>query len=283
VTPPLRFTVALASGLIASTAVAAFADDAGMDMSGMDMSGADMSGMNTKSSGETATASRFALTAGVSLVAAAFSTMYYPSGSYEGAIPSVEGSYGRVSAGVALPLYHLDANGLGGNGLGDAMIHGAATLVTSEHASFGAMAMVSVPTGDTSERFGMGAVMLMPSLWGMTTIGHVTVSASAGYSAAIGGRSDVDMHGMMALVDPMNMSEITWSGGAEYAIGAGVRAGARLTGGIPIADPGGVERVIAGGHVAWGRKQLQTSAEIQAGLAGDPFSIRAVISTALRF
>ncbi len=267
----------LVAGLIASATGSARADMQGMDMSGMDMSSASAKG------DEPVKAPQMALTAGLSLVAASFATMYYPSGSYEGAIPSIEWSYGRFSAGAALPLYHLDANGLGNNGLGDALIHGAATLVTTDHASFGAMAMVSVPTGDNSMRFGMGAVMLMPSLWGVTTVGRVSLSASAGYSAAIDGRSDVDMHGMMALVDPMNMSEITWAGGADIAIGAGVRAGARVTGGIPVDDPGGVERVIAGGHIAWGRKQLQTSAEVQAGLAGDPFSIRAVIATALRF
>ncbi len=91
------------------------------------------------------------------------------------------------------------------------------------------------------------------------------------------------VHGMQPLVEPMNMSEITWSGQGDLAIASGVSAGARVSGGVPVHSLGGITRVIGALGVAWGTRRVETSAELQAGIAGDPFTIRAVFATALRF
>jgi hypothetical protein len=81
----------------------------------------------------------------------------------------------------------------------------------------------------------------------------------------------------------MNMSELTWSAGGEVAIAEGVRGGARFTGGIPVGSMPGTDRVVGAVRAAWGAGRYDTAVEIQAGLVGDPFTIRGVLSTALRF
>jgi hypothetical protein len=79
----------------------------------------------------------------------------------------------------------------------------------------------------------------------------------------------------------MNERELTWSAGGDTELGADFRAGARLAGGIPFGA--GSERVVAGVRVGWDRGRVTTAAELQAGLAGDPFTLRGVVETALRF
>ena len=87
---------------------------------------------------------------------------------------------------------------------------------------------------------------------------------------------------MAPLVEPMNMSELTWSAGGAVALGGGVQVGSRLSGGVPVALSG-QDRLIGSLRAAWGGYGVDTAAELQLGLAGDPFNIRAVLSTALRF
>jgi hypothetical protein len=81
----------------------------------------------------------------------------------------------------------------------------------------------------------------------------------------------------------MNMSEITWGGGGDVAVADDVRVGARVSGGVPVGALPGHERVEGAVRVAWGKGRVDTAAELQAGLVGDPFTVRGVVSTALRF
>ncbi len=220
--------------------------------------------------------------ASVSLLAASFSTTFY-AGDYEGVTPAFGWSMGRFAAGASLPYYRLYENGLQTYGVGDFVAHGQATLLESRDVQLGALFGVSVPTGNSDIGLGMGHVMLMPAGWGAWRHDAVVVTATLGYSRAIVDASSHHDHGMWPLVEPMNMSEITWSGAGEVAIGEGVRAGARLSGGVPVGALPGSDRVIAAARVAWGTGRVDTAAEIQAGLAGDPFTLRGVVSTALRF
>jgi len=143
------------------------------------------------------------------------------------------------------------------------------------------MFAISAPTGSDMMGFGMGHPMVMPAAYGAWTDHVVTASVSFGYSRALA--SGAHAHGMAPLVEPMNMSELTWSAGADVAILAGVRAGARLSGGVPVDVAVGNDRVVGALRVAWGEGRVDTAAELQAGLSGDPFNIRGVVSTALRF
>ncbi len=223
--------------------------------------------------------------ASVGLVAASFSTPYFV-GSYQGEATTVSWTHGRVGVAASLPVYHLDENGLGLRGLGDAMLHANADLAAVPWGRVGVMAMVSVPTADGQNGLGMGHWMAMPSVWTTTQIGRVALVASVGFSRSLSGLED--MRGplgtpmVMSIVDPMNMSEITWSGGAAVALGGGVAASAHAMGGHPV-EAAGVERVIGAGRLGWSNQRVSTGVELQAGLAGDPFTLRGIVDTAVRF
>jgi hypothetical protein len=127
----------------------------------------------------------------------------------------------------------------------------------------------------------MGHVMVMPAVYGTAARGRIVGSASLGYSRALGGDMDHD-HGSWPLVEPMLMSEVSWSAGADVAWTPAMSTGLHVGGGIP-AGASGDTRVSGGARVAWHAGRVESAAEIQAGLAGDPFKVRGVVSTALSF
>jgi len=221
------------------------------------------------------------LSAGISVEAARFDNAIYV-GSYQGITPSLGWTRGAFGASAAVSLYHVDENGLSIYGLGDAMVGGHAALVATEMLQSGVALHVMLPTGSELHQLGMGHMMALPSVWAAWRAQPVTITASAGYGRALtslgGGQHD---HGSAPLVDPMNLQELTWSAGVELDAGHGVRLGGRALGGIPIGT--GRTRAIGGGRVAWGTPRVSTALEVQAGVAGDPFTIRGVVETALRF
>lgn len=224
--------------------------------------------------------------ADVSLVAATFSpsqtdNMFY-GGNYQGVVASGGWAMDRFAAGASWSYYRVTRNGIDEYGVGDIVVHGQVALLRTADVQAGALFALSVPTGDDTEGFGMGHLMAMPAAYATWRTGRLALSGSAGYSRALFVPSG-HVHGMAPLVDPMNMSEITWSGAAEVAIASGIRAGARLAGGLPVGVLPGEDRVIGALRVAWGDRSIDTAAELQAGLSGDPFNVRGVISTALRF
>ena len=222
------------------------------------------------------------LSVGLSVEAAEFDDTAYV-GSYEGVTPSVGWMRGRFGAGAAISVYHLSKNGLSSYGPGDAMLTGHATVIATGAVHGGVALHVMVPTGSELEGLGMGHVMVMPSGWASWHAAPVTVAASGGYGRAmvgLGGGGGHD-HGPMPLVDPMNLQELTWSASADVDVGHGVQLGGRTAGGVPIG--GGLTRVIGGGRVAWGSSRISTALEAQLGIVGDPFTIRGVVETTLRF
>jgi hypothetical protein len=225
------------------------------------------------------------LSAGVSVVAATFSPsqadqMFY-AGDYEGVVPAVSWAMDRYAATASWAYYWLERNGQRYTGIGDAVAHGQVALIVGGDVHAGAMLSASMPTGAEVAGLGMGHPMVMPALWATWRLQRVQLSGSFGYSWAIGAGDHV--HGMEPLVEPMNMSELTWSGGADVGLGAGVGVGARLSGGVPVGAMSGQDRMIGAARATWGSHRVETAAELQAGLAGDPFNLRAVFSTALRF
>jgi hypothetical protein len=207
--------------------------------------------------------------------------MFY-GGNYQGIVPSASWSYDRYSAGASWSYYRMARNGIIDYGVGDLIADAGVTILRGEQLSAGVTAMVSFPTGDLEAGLGMGDAMVMPAAWGTWKLARFELHASAGYSRAFG-PMDTSMIHVMSIVEPMNMSELSWSGGGDYAITRSVHAGARVVGGIPVGSIPGAERAIGAGHVSWQSKGTITSAELQAGLFGDPFDIRAVVSTALTF
>jgi hypothetical protein len=218
--------------------------------------------------------------AGVALVAATYETMTY-GGNYQGVLPSVRWSRPRYGAAVTAGYYRLEENGAKVYGFGDLTVHGNATLAGDSNASAGIVAGVTAPIGDGQRGTGMGHVMLMPALFGTYGLERFDFVATAGYSRAIGGHTDHD-HGPWPLVEPMLMSEISWSAGADVHATRDVRIGGRFSGGIPVGAPGDT-RVVGAARIGWHAGRVDSAAEIQAGLAGDPFNVRGVVSTALSF
>lgn len=217
--------------------------------------------------------------AGVTMIAASFDQPLY-SGNYQGIVPAAQWARGRFGVGVSAAMYRLYENGAEFYGFGDVVAHGQATLIGNHHRHAGLVAAVSAPVGDDRRGMGMGHPMLMPAVFGAVMIERIGLSATAGYSRALGGDTGHD-HGMWPIVEPMNMQEFTWSATGDYAITPRIHGGARLSGGVPIGN--GDTRVVGAVRGAWASGRFTTAAELQAGIAGDPFTIRGVVSTAVSF
>lgn len=222
------------------------------------------------------------LSAGVSVVAARFETKLYE-GHYQGITPSVGWSRGRFAVAANLPVYWIERNGAGYSGLGDAFVHGQATVVDRGRGRAGVVLGVSAPTGDASDGLGMGHVMVMPAAWGSWRAGRATLGGSLGYARALGEGSGGhhDHAGAWPLVEPMNRAELTWTATLDVALATRWRAGLRAGGAAAIGE--GEGRATTGVRAAWAWGRGETGVEIAAGVVGDPFTVRGVVDTALRF
>jgi hypothetical protein len=217
--------------------------------------------------------------AGVTMVAASFDTMFYV-GNYQGVQPALTWANERFAAGASAALYRIERNGASYYGFGDVVVHGQAVLVRGEHVRAGLVVGFAAPVGDDVHGLGMGHPMVMPAAYGTYGDERFAVTATAGYSRAIAGTSDHD-HGMWPIVEPMNMSELSWSAAGNYVITSELHAGARISGGVPIGD--GDNRIVGAARAIWLSGRFTTAAELQAGIAGDPFTVRGVVSTAMSF
>ena len=223
---------------------------------------------------------RYPFGASVTMIAASYDSMLYV-GNYQGIVPAARWANDRFAAGVSGAFYRLEANGRDLYGVGDLVGHGQVLVVGDHHAGAGVLAAVSAPIGDDEHGFGMGHPMLMPALFGMLHVDRVMLAATAGYSIAIGGEGDGHDHGMWPIVEPMNRSELTWSAAGDVAITRELQGGARLSGGVPIGD--GDHRLVGALRVGFTSGRMTTAAEIQAGLVGDPFNVRGLVSGGVSF
>jgi hypothetical protein len=217
--------------------------------------------------------------AGVGLVAGSFDTTIF-AGNYQGVLPNLQWAYSRFGLAVSGAMYRLEENGATFYGIGDLLVHGQVGIARNEHGSVGLLAGMSAPIGDEQHGMGMGHMMVMPAAYGTWAIDRLSLTATAGYSRAIGAMHHD--HGPWPLVEPMLASELSWSAGADLLAASNVRTGARVSGGVPIDAMGGT-RAIGALRVVWHAGRVDSAAEIQAGLAGDPFTVRGVVSTALSF
>jgi len=221
------------------------------------------------------------LSAGIAVSAAQYDNPLYL-GSYQSVAPAVGWMSQRFGAGATLALYHLTKNGLSVYGMGDAMVMAHATVITADELQAGIALHMMFPTGSERDGLGMGHTMAMPSAWATWRAQAVSVNASAGYGRALvsigGGAHD---HGPTPLVDPMNLQELTWDAGADVTVTQRLRVGGGARGAIPIGN--GTNRVIGAGRVGWGTSRVSTGFELQVGIDGDPFTVRGVVETALRF
>jgi hypothetical protein len=219
------------------------------------------------------------ISGGVALVAATFDTMFY-FGSYAGILPSARWASARYAVIASGSVYRITKNGADHVGLGDASVHGQAILLSAGGFDAGLLGGVSLPTGEPRHGLGMGHAMLMPGVFATWAVDRLRLSASVGYSRALGeGHHD---HGAWPLVSPMLVSEVSWTTSADVRVTDKVSAGVRASGGLP-AGEGGSARAVVASRVAWRTGRAETGAEVGAGLVGDPFTVRGMVSTMLRF
>jgi len=205
-------------------------------------------------------------------------------GDYQGLVAGAGWMRGRFAIGAKLPVYRLRKNGKGIDGLGDLMLHLHASVFGRGPLSAGVMVMASAPTGNGAQGLGMGHVMVMPDAWGSWVTRAFAISASVGYAHAFGGGAAHAEHGggsMWPLVDPMNPSELTYGATGMVALGNALGAGVRAFGAVPIGD--GETRLVAGVRVIWRAGRAETTVEIQNGVVGDPFGLRGIVATSVRF
>jgi len=206
------------------------------------------------------------------------------SGDYQGLVAGAGWMRGRFAISGRLPVYRLNKNGKEVDGIGDLMLHLHASVLGRGPWSAGVMLMASAPTGNDAQGLGMGHVMVMPDVWGSWATRAFAITGSFGYARAVGGAAAHAEHGggsMWPLVEPMNPSELTWSATGMVALDRTLGAGIRAFGAVPIGD--GETRLVAGVRVIWRAGRAETSAEIQNGVVGDPFGLRGILETSVRF
>jgi hypothetical protein len=143
--------------------------------------------------------------------------------------------------------------------------------------------MVMAPTGDAMRGLGMGHWMLMPAAWSSYATSIITLSGSLGYARGTGSANAHADHGgggAWPLVEPMSFQELTYDASAMIAVARDFAVGARLLGAFPPDDDA---RAIGAARVTWRAGRIETTAEAQAGIAGDPVRVRGLVSTSMTF
>lgn len=215
----------------------------------------------------------------LTVIGARFDQVLYR-GDYVGLGLAVAWHRGRVGVSATLPAYHLRKNGAAVDGIGDVTVGVEVVAYRARALSAGLSIGSTLPTGASMTGLGMGHAMLMPALWLARDGGRASITVSAGWCRAIGAAADHE-HGAWPLVAPMSRSELMTDVRGDVAVAGRLRALARLGLALPLADE--PTRVIAAIGARWHGPVTQTGAELQAGLAGDPFTIRALITSAVRF
>jgi hypothetical protein len=221
------------------------------------------------------------ITASLGVLAARYSQRLYE-GNYQGAIAGARVAHGRFGLGASVPFYRLTKNGLTVDGVGDVMVHAHAMIYARGSIMAGAMGMVLLPTGSAREGTGMGHTMLMPELWAMWSGTRASVTLSTGFGYAMGGSGAHAEHGGIApIVDPMNGVELTAGATVMYSVIRQLAVGARTATATPIGE--GNNRLVGGVRIGWAAGRVETVAEVLGGVVGDPFGIRGLVETSIRF
>jgi hypothetical protein len=223
------------------------------------------------------------VTASVGAIAASYDSRLYE-GDYQGGSLGLAWARGRFEVAVRGLAYQIDRNGKTYRGFGDTMVHGTARLWERGGLSAGAHSMIMAPTGEAMTGLGMGHWMLMPAAWASYTHDIVTLGGSLGYARGVGGEDAHAEHGgggAWPLVEPMSFSEITYDATAMISVASSLSLGARVLGAMPLADDD--MRTIGGARISWRIGRIETLAELQAGLTGDPVKLRGLVSTSMTF
>jgi hypothetical protein len=206
-------------------------------------------------------------------------------GDYQGTRVGAAWSAERLAIAAAITGYRITRNGKAYYGPGDVSLAAEVTIVRAPRYALGASAGLSAPTGSERDGMGMGHVMAMASGWARWSPGPASVTAALGYGRVLGGRAAHAEHGSAwPLVDPMSGSELTFAAAAEVPLAAQLRAGVAIAGAVPVpAAEGERARLTAAMRAVVTTGRVETSAELGAGLLGDPYVFRGSIACTVRF
>lgn len=217
---------------------------------------------------------------------AAYRTARYE-GDYTGASAAAQWDAPWARLRAALPAYRLDRNGLEVRGLGDLVLEGRVPFVRTEGDALagGFVLAATLPTGDADRDLGMGHVMAMPGAWFSWIPARAFVTTQLIYGRALGAGAGGGHHGggPRPIVNPMNASEVEASASAGYLIHELVRARAGVYGALPVDDRTGASRAAAlvGADLIVDRFDLSLEGHLP--LVGDPFLVKVVLATGVRF
>ena len=213
---------------------------------------------------------------GAGIVLARYETQLY-AGDYQGVKPTAAWRKDRYAFSAEVGFYRMTKNGADYFGFGDVLVGAGATVWSSEQARIAVGLPLSLPTGDHTRGFGMGHVMVMPTV----VAGYHRLTASVTYGRAIGGEAHHEGHGAWPLIDPMNQQEVAWSVAGSIPIARVLSIGGRLGGATAIGD--GTDRVHAAWEMVWTEGRVATKLDLFTGFASDPVVVGGGLSSEVSF
>jgi hypothetical protein len=183
--------------------------------------------------------------AGFGIEAAAIDDGLGRSGSYRGAVTSMEVAALGARARVSLAAYDISW-GQRGRGLGDLHVAVQRAVTAVGATNLGISLAATLPTGDVADELGMGHPMAMPAVWGKWAGERSSLLASVVYGTMLGGHHH---HGSPAPVpSPMNAEEIAAALRAGRTFGR-TELSTSVSGAMPIGE--GAARAAVGAGARW--------------------------------
>ncbi len=223
---------------------------------------------------------------GVAVESASYRTSRYE-GVYQGLAATGSWNWNWLGVRAQLPAYRLNRNGQVVTGIGDVFVEGRTELWVSDKERWraGAMAALTLPSGDASADLGMGHAMAFGGIWTSYSRDEFSSQLQLSYAGALaaGGAHAHHAGGASPLVAPMNSSELNVSLSASYVLVDPLRLRASTYAALPVGIDDGNARAIAGLGIDFVADWFDSSIEGQLPLIGDPFSTKLIASGGVRF
>jgi hypothetical protein len=217
-----------------------------------------------------------AMRAGFAVETAALDDGLGRSGSYRGAVTSIELTALGARARVSLGAYQVDWDQQG-RGLGDAHIAMQRAVVAIGATDVGVAMSATLPTGDVADGLGMGHPMVMPAAWTRWAGTSSSVLGSLVYGSMLGGHH----HGTPAPIQsPMNAEEIAAALRVGHTLGR-TELSTAVSGALPIGE--GVARAAIAGAARWLFGATEVGVELSAPFGGTPIQARGVVEISRGF
>lgn len=221
--------------------------------------------------------SSLVMRAGLALEAAAIDDDLGRSGTYRGAVTSIEIAALGGRARVALGAYQVDW-GQTGAGLGDVQLGVDRAVLGLGATQLGLALSATLPTGDVADDLGMGHAMIMPAAWARWSGDSSALLATLVYGSMLG---NSHAHGMAGpLPSPMNAEELAASLRASRRFRR-TELSTAVSGATPIGDGG--TRAGLGAGARWMSGPTELAVDLSAAFGGTPIQARGVVEVSRGF